>query len=229
MERCGHAAYFLAAASNSHGIKVANFLMDRVNYAADTEKWEFRPSTYGAHGEDVRYKFREPPDFGAILTKVSNWMKSRPDDYMFNACAADLFETMFAPFDNSLVAWLQDWIDQATVEDIHAVSRILSKSSHGFVFDQRPFVESFLARVQQFGKKELDDAISALWSAEALGLRSGIPGQPFPQDLKMKDQAKKALKEIPRFSPAYRLYEAIQKTAEENIRQSFRDAEALED
>lgn len=221
-------AYFLAAASKPHGMKIADFLMDRINYAADTEKWEFRPSTFGAHGPDVRYKFRESPDFGPILTKVSNWMKSRRDDYMFNSCAADLFETMFAPFDNGLVALLQDWIDQATVDDIHAISAVLSKSSHGFVFEHRSFVEHFLARVQQFGKKELDNAISALWSAEALGLRSGVPGQPFPRDLKMKEEAEKALKEIPRFSTAYRLYEAIQKTAEANIRQSFRDAEALE-
>jgi hypothetical protein len=221
-------AYFLAAASKAHGMRIASFLMDRIDYAADSDKWEFRPSIYGAHGPDVRYKFRESPEFGQILTKVSNWMKSRPDNYMFNSCAADLFETMFAPFDDGLIALLQDWIDRATLDDIHAVSLVLKKSSHGFVFAQRPFVERFLARVQEYGKKELDNAISALWSAEALGLRSGVPGQPFPEDLRMKAEAEKALKELPRFSPAYRLYEIILKTAEANIRQSFRDAEALE-
>jgi hypothetical protein len=44
----------------------------------------------------------------------------------------------------------------------------------------------------------------------------------------MKQQAEIALKEMPRFSPAYSLYEDLLKTAEENIRRSFRDAEAME-
>lgn len=233
-------AWFLAAASKLHGMKIADFLMGRLDYSADTQRWEFRPSTYGAHGPDVRYKFRESPEFGPILTKISNWMKSRPDDYMFNSCAADLFETMFAPFDDDLIAPLQDWLDRATADDMDAISIVLSKSSHGdmfdqrnvpergFVFEHRAFVERFLGRAQQFGKEVVDKAINALWSAEALGLRSGIPGQPFPRDLKMKEEAEKALKEVPRFSPAYQLYDTIQKTAEANIRQSMRDAEALE-
>jgi hypothetical protein len=232
-------ASFLASTSKLYGMKVANFLMERVNYAANTKKWEYRPSTFGAHGDDVRYKFRESPDFVPILTRVSNWMKSRPDDYTFNSCTADLFETMFSPFDDVLVASLEGWIDRATAEDMDAIAGVLSKSSHGgmferdetsrgFVFVHRPFVERFLTRAQGLGKDALDKAISVLWSAEAMGVRSGVPGQPFPQDVKMKEEAERALQEISRFSPAYRLYNTIKKTAENNIQQSMRDAEAWE-
>ena len=55
------------------------------------------------------------------------------------------------------------------------------------------------------GVEVFDKAVSALYGSAIAGLRSGIPGEPFPQDIMIRDEAEKALQEIPRFAPAHRL------------------------
>ena len=71
--------------------------------------------------------------------------------------------------------------------------------------------------------------MSALYRATISGIRKGIPGEPFTEDVQMRVEAEKALMEIPRFSPAYRLYENLKKNADHNIDLSFRDREAFDD
>ena len=48
------------------------------------------------------------------------------------------------------------------------------------------------------------------------GLRSGAPGEPMPRDLSMKEESEKILQSLPRFSPAFELYDALRKHAEES-------------
>ena len=60
-------------------------------------------------------------------------------------------------------------------------------------------------------------------------MRSGFPGQPFPQDIMARDEAEKALQEIPKFAPSHRLYESLKKYAETDIIQSLWEHEAIED
>ena len=75
----------------------------------------------------------------------------------------------------------------------------------------------------------LKDALSALRGAAISGVKKGTPGESFPQDKKMKEESENALKEIPRFSPAYKLYEDLKKYAEYNIKASYRDRESFDE
>ena len=99
-------------------------------------------------------------------------MKSR-DDLLFRERRAQLFDTMFKPFDETLVTSLQRWADIATEADIHTISKILGEAPPTFVFEQRVFVVRFLERAKQFGKGVLDEAISGLFRSAISGIRSG--------------------------------------------------------
>jgi transcriptional regulator with XRE-family HTH domain len=218
---------FLAAVSKGHATRLARFFMDRVNRAAENEDWNYRPCNHGPYGH-VALRFRESPDFSVILRQVSEWLKSR-NDLLFRECSAQLFDTMFRPFDDILVGALQRWADTAEQADIQAISKILSQAHPEFVFEQRPFVVRFLERAKQFGKKTVSAAISALFASNIGGIRWGTPGEPSTRDLQMKQEAGKALAELPRFSPAYELYEAVARYAEQSIKRSIRDGEAFEE
>jgi hypothetical protein len=88
-------------------------------------------------------------------------------------------------------------------------------------------VVHFLTKAQQFGKEVVDRAVSSLFGSAISGLRSGTPGEPFPEDLRMKADSEKLLGELPHFSPAHELYAAIANHSDENIKRAFRDREAL--
>jgi hypothetical protein len=217
----------LAAVSATHAARLAKFFMDRVDHAAKTENWDYRPCNYGPYGH-VPLQFRKSSDFGLVLRQVSDWMKSR-DDLLFRERGAQLFDTMFKPFDETLVTGLQRWADIATEADIRTISKILGEAPPTFVFEQRAFVVRFLERTKQFGKGILGEAISGLFRCAISGIRSGNLGEPTPQDLATKQGAEKALAELPRFSPAFALYESIAKHAVWSINMSIRDSEAFEE
>jgi len=219
---------FLAMCSKYHAQKTAAFFMKRVEHAAHEQNWRYRPCNHGPYGH-VPLCFRESPDFGLILRQVSQWMRAHGSDYWFNYSAAELFETMFKPFDSELLGFLQEWIDIASAEDVDVISQILKESSGNVVFDHRQFVIRFLEKAKQFGKERLDNALSSLFAAASSGVRSGTVGEPCPRDVKVKELAEKALNEIPRFSPAYRLYEWLKKGAERDIDRSLKERERYED
>ena len=218
---------FLTAVSATHATRLAKFFMDRVDYAADKEDWNYRPCNYGPYGH-VALQFRKSPDFGLVLRKISDWMKSR-SDLLFRERSAELFDTMFKPFDEVLVANLQRWADIATEVDIRTISKIFGEAPPTFVFEHRAFVVRFLERARQFGKGVLDEAISGLFRCAISGTRSGNLGEATPQDLATKHGSEKALAELPRFSPAFALYESIAKHADWSIDMSIRDGEAFEE
>jgi transcriptional regulator with XRE-family HTH domain len=218
---------FLAAVSKDHAQRLARFFMDRVDRAADNQDWRFRPCNFGPYGH-VPLRFRESPDFAIVLRQVSEWLKSR-DDLIFKERSAQLFDTMFKPFDDRLVDAFQNWSDTGALADILAIAKLLSQAHPEFIFQQRAFVVRFLERAKQFGKPIVDAAISALFASAIGGVRSGNVGEPTPRDLHTKAEARKALEELPRFSPAYELYEAVGRNADESIKRSIRDGEAFEE
>jgi len=218
---------FLAAVSAKHAERLAKFFMDRVDHAATNENWDYRPCNHGPY-EHVALQFRKSPDFGLVLRQVSDWMKSR-DDLLFRERSAELFDTMFKPFDDVLVADLQRWADVATEIDIRTIAKILGEAPPTFVLEQRAFVFRFLERARQFGKGALDEATSGLFRSAISGVRSGGLGEPTPEDLATKHGAEKALAELPRFSPAFALYESIARHAVWSIDMSIHDGEAFEE
>jgi hypothetical protein len=220
---------FLSKVSKHHAVLAATFFMDRVDCAANTEDWHYRPCNYGPYGH-VPLRFRESPECGVILRRMARWMQSREEDNaLFHHRAAELFETMFHPFDRELISFLQDWLDTATPTDIRIMSHILREAAPEFVFQHRPFVIRFLEKAKQYGKDVFDNAVSALYCSAVQGMRSGTPGEPFPEDLQMNEEADKALSELSRFSPAYRLYESLKQSAEQDIQRSIQERETFED
>lgn len=218
---------FLAAISEKYAVRLSEFFMTRVDYAATAGDWRYRPCNYGPYGH-VPLRFRSSPDFGPVLRQVSDWMKTR-DDLLFRERSAELFDTMFKPFDETLVANLQEWAETATEEDIKAIAKILGEAPPDFVFTHRDFVVRFVERARQFGERALEEAISNLFRSTISGVRSGTPGEPTPDDLATRAEAENAVAELPRFSPAFALYDRIQKHASWSIDISIRDGEAFEE
>jgi transcriptional regulator with XRE-family HTH domain len=220
---------FLSKLSKYNAQFTADFFMARVEYAAETKKdWPYLPCNYGPFLQ-VPLRFRESTEFGLLLRQVYQWMKSKAEDDYFRHRASELFDAMFSPFDRELISFIEDWIDESTPSDMRIITQILNEAHRNFVFEHQGFVVRFLDRAKQAGKQVLNDALDALYRSATTGSKSGPTGEPFAEDLVMKEEAEKALKEIPRFSPAYKLYELIKSNAEGSIQWSLKRGEAFED
>jgi len=153
--------------------------------------------------------------------------KDKP--FLFNYRARELFETSFGPFNGETVKFLEEWIATSDDGDLRLIADILGEADHSFVFTYRPFVERYLEKAKQVSPEVLKRAISSLFGSAIGGIRSGNLGDPMPRDLEMKKVCEEILGSLHRFSPAFELYDALRKHAEEGIADSRRTKEAFED
>ncbi|UWU66095.1 helix-turn-helix domain-containing protein [Bradyrhizobium sp. NC92] len=220
---------FLAQASQAFPRETMAFFMRRVERAGESEDWKYRPINNGPYGH-VLLRFRESAIYGDLLREVAEWMragKSKP--FLFGYRAKELFETCFGPFAGETVKFLEQWIATSDEQDLRLIAGILGEAHHSFVFANRAFVERYLEKAKQVGPKVLEHAIGALYRSAIGGVRSGTPGEPMPRDIYMKDESEKILQSLPRFSPAYDLYDTLRRHAEDGIADSQRTKESFED
>ncbi|MFZ1905806.1 MAG: hypothetical protein WAU56_10500, partial [Steroidobacteraceae bacterium] len=223
---------FLAFVSQNYPMACLEFLFARIDYAVANPNTlgSFRPCNHGPY-IDVPLRFRKSKDFGMVVREVVRHITEMPDASMgspvFALHAAELFDAVCAPFDDELVSYLEKWISASTSPELRLIAQTLSHAGSNFVFEQRAFVTRFLQRAQGFGTEALKDAMGALVSSAVSGVNSGVPGQPYPQDIDLRDKAEGAMKTVPRVSPSYLLYERLKKIADENITLTMRQSEFM--
>ena len=158
------------------------------------------------------------------------WMQSKTgSNYMIENHIGNLFDAMFAPFDSEILGYLQEWVDQATVEDFKIITKIIRKASNSLVFEHKQFVLRVMEKGKLLGSNCFDAAESSFYISASSGIRSGVPGQPFPKDIALKKDAEKALENMSRFSVGYGLYDGLRKSAEQGIERSTQKYDEFED
>ena len=108
---------------------------------------------------------------------------------------------------------------------ISLISKIVGNTESNLPLDNPSFITSFLAAAKSHGSEYLESVISALYCAAVSGSKQGIPGEPFPRDTETLKKANSILETLPRFSPAYRLYDMIKRGAEKDIAQLLKERE----
>jgi transcriptional regulator with XRE-family HTH domain len=223
---------FVARLSEASPIETADFFMRRVEAASvEARSVYMRPVNSGPwiNNHEERLRFRKSGAGPALMRKVAQWMKHNAEQKgLFNYYARGLFEVMFGPLDEEVVGFLQRWLQQAQREDVLLIAGIVREAGEHFVFAFAPFVGELLARAKQIDQRTYELVRGELSAGAVTGARSGTPGQPFPQDLKMKSDAERQLAALPTYSAAYSLYENILRHAESSIASQLADGEELE-
>lgn len=222
----------MARLSESFPIETADFFMRRVETAsADDRSVYMRPVNDGPwiHNNEERLRFRKSGAGPALMRKVAQWMKANAGRKgLFNYYARGLFEAMFGPLDDEVIGFLRQWLQQAQREDVLLLAGIVREGGEQVVFAFSDFVGELLARARQIDQRTYELVRGELYAGAVSGSRSGTPGQPFPQDVKMKADAERQLSALPTYSPAYSLYENILRHAESSIASQLADREDLE-
>lgn len=222
---------FMARLTETFPIETADFFMRRVEAASvEGQGVYMRPVNHGPwiSNQEERLRFRKSGVGPALMRKVAQWMKANAERKgLFNTYARELFEAMFGPLDDEVVGFLREWLQQAQREDVLLVAGIVREAGERFVFAFAPFVGELLARAKQIDQRTYELVRGELYAGAVYGMRSGTPGQPFPQDIKMKSDAEHQLSSLPTYSPAYSLYENILRNAESSIASQLADGENL--
>ena len=215
-------ATFLKNTLHQYPHLTLRFLMERFDDTDRTGDWSFELLPSGPY-RNIHMDFMEHPDAPVLLSGLLDWgltHKDRDAGYRFG----QLIEGLCAPFDGRFVAVLETWIGSGGVERLKLVLPILRETATDFVFKHEDFVLRLFRRAKSYGPEQLRDLRSTLFASAAFGLRSGTPGEPFPQDLSLRDSAGKVVQKLGRFDPAYTFFGDLIKHAEREIEAQHREA-----
>ena len=219
----------LATISEMYPQECAHFFMRRVEAAsADDRDSRMRPVNYGPWVHE-RLRFRRASAGALVMREVIEWMRKHAERKgLFTYYARNLFEAMFAPYDNEMVSFFENWLGAATSEDVLMIGTILREAQPDFVFTQVPFVVALLDRAQQFDPELRRTVSTELYCSAISGMRHGTPGEPFPEDVSMHEQVAALIQSLDPFSPAYQLYDDIRRYSEMSIKRAGLDMDDFE-
>ena len=219
---------FLASTSARYPVETLDFFKRRVMHAASTDDYAFRPCNSRPYAHKP-LRFVETAAFEDLLKDTWSWMRGADkDDHHFQWFATDLFGTAFPVTNGRTLSFMRNKFSGDRL-DISIIGKILRDAHHTFSLDNPTFVFGYLSAAKSHGSKCLESAISELYCAAVNGGKQGTPGEPFPRDLEALEKAKSILDSLPRFSPAYRLYDLIKRDAEKNIAESLKERELFEE
>jgi hypothetical protein len=82
--------------------------------------------------------------------------------------------------------------------DVQSVAHVLAEAPRELVFDNVNFVADLLASSARFGPKIVATLDEALWASAVSGERWGQLGEPFAEDVRLRDEAASSRTHCPR-------------------------------
>jgi hypothetical protein len=141
------------------------------------------------------------------------------------ASLADLYRDVSLQYGPTGVEVLAEWLLGGDRGQMGTAAALLEEARSRFVFDQLELVGRALDRAEAFGEECLRAVGGVFYKVATSGMRSGTSGQPFPQDLALRDRCQEVLPRLPAGGPAYCLIRDVLRRAERDIQAAVRDEE----
>jgi hypothetical protein len=130
---------------------------------------------------------------------------------------ASLYRDVSHQYDPTGTEVLADWLLNGNPEQMETAAALLEDAPKLFVFEQLGLVSSALDRAETFGDDCLNTVAGVFYKIAYSGTRSGTSGQPFPQDIALRDRCREVLPRLTAGCAAFRLFRDVLRTAERDI------------
>ncbi|MEU4321265.1 helix-turn-helix domain-containing protein [Nocardia fluminea] len=130
---------------------------------------------------------REHPSFIQQLRELLSWLKDRTSPLPARQ-GSSLFAAAAVGFDEPVLALLQQTLQLGTDLDTQVVCLALQEAPDDLVFREVDFVIDALTALSARSAKQLGWIQDALGQSALTGTRHGVPGEPYPQDIRLRDE-----------------------------------------
>lgn len=178
---------FLAELARTEPFAVVELLQSRVESYSHDHSAGYSPLPFTWH---VSPPFRDRDDFTALLRQIRDWLATDPDSALRRYLGAKLFALVAGPYDARVVETIDEWLDASDPVKIKVTAALVSNAPRTLIWDTE-FVRRCLRAADRHGDADLNRMRSALHSAVITGMRSGTPGQPYPEDVEEHAKATK--------------------------------------
>jgi hypothetical protein len=121
----------------------------------------------------------------------------------------------------------EDWIDSDDKEKISLICEFIRNAPPEFLLNNSTFVHRILESSNKINEVCHETVKENLFGIARCGSRSGTVGEPFPLDIKIKDDAEDLSKQFPHGSVTEKFYTALADKAGSWMKQSIIEDEHL--
>jgi hypothetical protein len=223
---------FLKKAVSTVPDKVMHLVISRLERASQVEGWSYRvlERSYMArhNGEkNLGLGFTQAAGWENRVRFLLDWaLHSREAGEYSNF--GEVFAALCGHYDDSLLDVLVQWLRQGPMTRARIVGDVLRCAQNTIIYDFPQFVRDILDVAETLGDEAVATIRSAFFSATISGVRGTTPGEPFPEDIRLRAHAQQALAELSRADPAYDMFAEFLLVAEQGIERQRKEKEALD-
>ncbi|MFI1952982.1 helix-turn-helix domain-containing protein [Streptomyces xinghaiensis] len=207
---------FIAHLTQSDPAAALSLLRSRV------ELWE--SGAADEHFEPLPFEWSAPLPFSEsparpdLLRSVRDWLgEPRPSAWRRELHAAEIYWTVADPADESALGLLLEPYQEGESGLAHAVTPLLSKIPQDIVWDQVSFVTALLNAASRLSEDLFRRTGSSLHAAVFSGVRSRPLGEPYREDIEVKERAERVRAGLSRGSAVDLFYKSLLETAQHNM------------
>jgi len=192
----------------------------------DNDDKEYEPFPFdGLHEEfDGIIKNKDYLTFLRIVRDSILINQSYTNEYWVSRFFADLSNG----FCDSSILVLSEWIDSDDEEKIIKSGVLFENASTDLLLEKPDVISKILEISYQKSATCYEKVLSSLHAIQYSDVKRGIKGEPFPQDVKIRDTAKEISQKYPKNTPAENFYRELSLTARRDIEYQLKMEEELE-
>ncbi|QHG22480.1 helix-turn-helix domain-containing protein [Pseudomonas sp. DTU12.1] len=168
------------------------------------------------------------PDGQRLLQELLAWAVDCQNDGKLGMDIGTCITGLCGKYGPQVLGSLLDVLKGGGQAHVNVVASTLRCAHQSFVIDETPYIRELLSQAELVSDKAVKDISSALWASAVSGGRSGLAGEPFKEDVVLKDYAETILKGMSRMDPAYKLYNWLFQHSKENIERQADENRAME-
>ncbi len=200
---------------------VIGLLQDRVEFAeslGSLNGYEALPYSW-----DDRLRVRDTATFVTCLNGLLVWISEGLDSWLRRRLGADLFSAVAGAYDDQVVHVLANALASGNRALTLAAAAVLGEAPRTFIWDRPDFVQSTLHSANQLGDDVLQEMRGAFWGATISGIRSGTPGEPFPETIEQRTRSLETAEQLPVGSIERKFYTDMANSADRDVRRQSED------
>lgn len=216
---------FLRKALRAHPQAVLAMLQQRMD--AGKRHFAYRALRRDRNGKGLG--LLEQPNGASHLRAFLKWAVDHKESSELTADIGSCVSGLCGKYGAEVHEVLLDMMAAGGKANVEVVASVLGSAHQEFVIDATTFVREVLNRAEQIGDQAVKSISSALWTATLTGGRSGIVGEPFKEDLRLREHCEEVLKTLHKLDPAHALYTSLLRYAQENIDRQAREKRTMQE
>ena len=205
---------FLDSACKKAPALVIDLLLNRIDHGRTGADKEYHPLPYLGFNHALS-GIVHAPNYVVLLREIRN--RATIEDWHTGFWLPKLFKQVSNNFSEVSMQVLEEWDTSGEADKITAVACLVSEAPNNFVISHSTFCINLLRKSHVVSNECHQRIRSSLFSSAISGARSGIAGQPMPEDLALKSKASEVVAQLMVGSPERNFYESLVQYATSQI------------